>query len=292
MSAILVTGASGALGRAVTRALVADGQSDLILGSRTPGMLSEFEGPSTRLRRVDFDEPATLGDAFSEVGRALLISTDELAEPGKRRRQHRAALQAASRAGVRHVAYTSMPNPKTSGPVTFAGDHAAVEDELAESGLGYTSLRNSWYAENLLAYLPAIVRDGTWFTAAGEGRIAYVTRDDAAAAAVLGRNDGLGPLDVAGPDALTVDEIAACVSDATGRSLKIEHVGPDRLAVELNRQGVPPAVIPLVVMTEVAQALGSFDVSPAALTSLLGRRLQPLSQFLHEHRDDLLARAG
>lgn len=293
MHTILVTGASGALGRIVCRDLLNGRRSRLIAASRTPAKLSALAEAGAELRRADFDDPSTLDTAFAGADRALIVSTDELTTPGRRRHQHAAALAAAKRSRVRHVVYTSMPNPATSSAIPFAPEHAAMEADLRDSGIDHTSLRISWYQENLLAYLPAILRDGVWYSAAGAGRISYIARADAAdvAAQVLTSDHGFGEVDVGGPDALTVDEIADLVSAVLGRPLKVEHVGQERLKAELARQGVPAAVIAMVAVTEANQAVGQFDVSSDTVDALAGRRPTRLCDFLRDHAGLLLGHA-
>jgi len=282
---ILVTGASGALGQIVCQELLRARLTHVVAATRTPSRLASLTEVGIEVRCADFDDPATLDSAFSGIGRALIISTNELASSGRRQRQHAAALAAAKRSGVSHVVYTSMPNPNTSAAIPFARDHAAMEADLRNSGLEYSSLRVSWYHENLLAYLPAIVRDGVWFTAAGAGRISYVARTDAAAVAarVLTKNHGLGEVDVGGPEAFTIDEIAALLGEAIDRPLRIEHVGQERLKAELARQGVAPALIPMVTVTEANQAAGQFHALSYAVDALIGRKLTRLADFFREH---------
>ena len=139
-----------------------------------------------------FDDTATLVKAFKGATRLLLISTDVMDRPGHRLEQHRNAIAAAEKAGVEHVLYTSMPKPETSA-VLFAPDHVGTEKALAASGLkGWTVLRNNWYFENLLHSLPHAIKSGTWYTAAGEGKIAHIAREDLAraAAAALASDKG------------------------------------------------------------------------------------------------------
>lgn len=289
-SSILVTGAGGALGRQVCAALLATGHPRVIAASRAPDRLRDLAMAGVELRHADFDQPATLDAAFAGASRALIVSTDALLVPGVRQRQHEAALGAALGQGVRHIAYTSMPDPVRATAIPFALDHAAMEEALRRSGAGWTSLRNSWYQENLLAYLPQIVRDGTWFTAAGAGRIAFVARADAAVAAatVLATDRPQGAIDIAGPQALTVDEIAAIVGKALGRRIRVEHVSPAILHLEMVRQGVDPGVVGMVAMTEANQKAGHFEISGNALTTLLGRPARTLEEFVRIHQRDLL----
>ena len=148
----------------------------------------------------------SLLNAFSGVDRLLLISTDALDRPGRRLAQHRAAVAAAVKAGVKHVVYTSMPNPEPGSRVIFAPDHYGTEQALKESGLSWTILRNAWYAENLAFTLPAALATGKWITSAGEGRIPHIARDDcaeAAAAALASPSTDNARYDITGPEALT-----------------------------------------------------------------------------------------
>jgi len=287
---ILVTGAGGALGRQVCASLLSTGHPRVIAASRAPERLRDLAMAGVEVRHADFDQSTTLDAAFYGVSRALIVSTDALMVPGLRRRQHEAALGAALRQGVRHIAYTSMPDPVRATSIPFALDHAAMEEALRGSGAGWTSLRNSWYQENLLAYLPQIVRDGTWFTAAGTGRIAFVARTDAAAAAatVLATDHAQGAIDIAGPQALTIEEIAAIVGEGLGRRIRVEHVSPAILQLEMVRQGVDPGVVGMVAMTEATQKAGHFEVSGNPLNTLLGRPSRTLEDFVRIHQRDLL----
>jgi NAD(P)H dehydrogenase (quinone) len=288
-SKILVTGASGELGRLVCRNLVAAGHRPLIFASRTPDKLAEFAAEA-EIRHVDFDASITLDTAFSGAGRGLIISTNALSIPGLRRHQQSAALSAALRAGLDHVIYTSMPHPERSTGIPFALDHAAMEADLRSSGIGYSSLRNSWYQENLLAFLPQIIRDGTWFSAAGQGRIAYVARADAARAAarILTGDRGFGEIEIAGPDSTNIDEMAAQVNETLGCSIRVEHVEPDHLPTLLERQGIARDVIPMVAVTDANQRAGHFDVSGMPLAQLLGQPTKSLARFLLDHTQQLL----
>ncbi|WP_431258526.1 NAD(P)H-binding protein [Roseateles chitinivorans] len=288
---IVVTGAGGALGRLVCQALLSAGHKGVVAGSRMPAKLGHLAAAGAIPVLADFDQPFTLEAAFAGASQALIISTDALTVPGHRLVQHAAALAAALRQQVGHLVYTSMPDPARSVAIPFAADHAAMEEGLRHSGRPWTSLRNSWYQENLLAYLPQIVRDGTWFTAAGAGRIAFVAREDAAAAAaaVLATHQDRGVMDVAGPQALTIDDIAAVVAHILGRSLRVVHTTPDVVQREMLRQGVDPVIVGMVSMTEANQRAGHFDVSGVELNTLLGRAPRPLESFVKAHQRDLLA---
>lgn len=293
---LLITGASGGLGRLIAADLQRHGVADLVLGSRAPealaGLVETGTGQGVRTVRVDFDDPQSLQPAFAGVHTVLIISTDALGEPGRRERQHAAALDAALAAGVKRVAYTSMPNPGGSLAVGFARDHLAMEAALSHSGLDHTVFRNGWYQENLLGYLPQIVRSGTWFTAARDGRIPFVSRADTAlgiAAALASPEGGSQILDIAGPEYLTVDALASSAARVLGRPIVVEHVSQMRLADELKRQGVPEFLIPMVVVSDLNQRDGAFEVGPGDLPRLLGQPATTIDTFLRANKDHLLS---
>src|SRR5580698_9494185 len=137
---LLVTGASGNLGKAVVAELRRLGAKTVIAATRTPGKHQELATLGVEEREADFDRPETLHAAFRGVERLLLISTDSLHAPDVRIKQHRTAIQAAVGAGVEHVVYTSLPNAHpTEGP-SMPDDHFWTEVALFESGLNWTIL--------------------------------------------------------------------------------------------------------------------------------------------------------
>jgi NAD(P)H dehydrogenase (quinone) len=134
---LLVTGASGQLGRRVLELLLERNAGPIIATTRTPASLAGFAARGVDVRRADFEDDASLTAAFAGAKRALLISTDAVDRPGRRLAQHRSAIAAFERAGIEHVVYTSLPNPIDT-PVTIAPDHAGTEAALAASKLGVT----------------------------------------------------------------------------------------------------------------------------------------------------------
>lgn len=179
-SRLLVTGAAGKLGTGVLEELAARGAKHVTAGSRDA---TRIRGPAEARLRVDFDDAASLAAAFRGIERALIISTDALDEPGKRGRQHLAAIKAAAAAGVSHIVYSSMTNPGPESRIPFAPDHRQSEEALAATGVAHTILRNNWYFDNLLFSLPHVLASGRWYTSAADGRVGYVARADCAAAA-------------------------------------------------------------------------------------------------------------
>ncbi|MBN9549659.1 MAG: NmrA family NAD(P)-binding protein, partial [Alphaproteobacteria bacterium] len=153
---LLVTGASGHLGRAVINHLLDTFKvpaARIIATTRTPANLADLAALGVSVRAADFDDQASLAKAFQGADRALVISTNELMIQGKRREQQLAAVSAAGKAGVAHILYTSLPNPEPGSPILFAPDHYDTEQAIKASGVPYTMFRNGWYDENLFMSL-------------------------------------------------------------------------------------------------------------------------------------------
>ncbi|TCV65467.1 NAD(P)H dehydrogenase (quinone) [Neorhizobium sp. R1-B] len=289
MTRLLVTGAAGQLGRAVLRHLtqtfkVAPG--DIVAASRDPQKLAGLAAEGIETRAADFDDEAGLVKAFTGIDRVLIISTDELAVPGKRLNQHRNAVAAAAKAGVKHIVYTSMPNPDKS-LVTFAPDHLGTEEAIKASGVAYTILRNSWYSDNYLMSMPHNLQVGRWYTAMGAGKVANISRDDcarAAAAALANPPAGNQTLTLTGPESLPAEDIAARVSKAAGKPLEVVHVTDEQLSHGLAGAGLPPFVVEMLVSADANIRAGNFDLLTDAFEKLTGAAPQPLAAYLETQK--------
>ncbi|WP_181708417.1 SDR family oxidoreductase [Chthonobacter rhizosphaerae] len=285
---LLVTGASGQFGRLVLDALLASPGGDrIVAASRDPSKLADHAARGVETRRADFDDPASLEAAFQGVDRLLIVSTDAIAVPGQRLAQQKAAVAAAKAAGVGHVIYTSMPQPEPGSPVSFAGDHWGTEEAIRASGLPHTILRNHWYFENLVGSLPQALQSGQWVSAAGAGRLADVSRADCArvaAAALTADTTASTVEEVSGPEALTKAEIAALVTEITGRRLAVVDVSDDDLRAGLTAAGLPPFVVDLVVTFDTNTRLGRAGTVTDTVKRLTGREPERLRDFLTAHK--------
>src|SRR5262245_33355580 len=231
---IIVSGASGQLGRLVVQGLLAKGvpAKNLILVSRSTQGLEEFAKQGAAVRFGDFEKPESLAAAYAGGTRMLLISVGF--SPTPRPELHRRAIEAAKAAGVKQIAYTSwiaLTKGDTSG---LGADHSATEELLKKSGVPYTFLRNSIYQDVLLGAGTKMVADGKATTVPGEYKIGYVTRADCAAAAVAvlttpGHDNKA--YDITGPELLGQAEIAAAASAVSGKPVKVVDPEP----------GTPPA---------------------------------------------------
>jgi NAD(P)H dehydrogenase (quinone) len=287
---LIVTGASGQLGRLVALQLLDRASEDkLILITRRPHALTDLAERGADVRYGDFDDPASLPAAFAGGDRMLLISTNNI---GGRTHQHRAAIEAASAAGVRHVAYTSLTNPVPDHPTgDVAREHHETEELLMSSGMAWTILRYGAYAD-LQVPLGAIAVDyGKLVTNAGDGRIVPIARQDCAeaAVAVLTSDGHEGKIyDVTGPEALSQADIAALFSEVSGRPVEVVPIGDRRLTWALTRLGTPKAVARAIVNLGVATRENYFDVMDPAFENLTGRDPRPLRDVLIAHRGELL----
>ena len=256
----LVTGASGHLGQLVISNLLETHKipaSKIIATTRKPETLAALKAKGVDVRAADFENTTNLADAFKGATRLLLISTDAIDRPGRRLAHHSNAIAAAEKAGVAHVIYTSMPNPENS-PLLIAPDHEGTEKVLAASKLpGWTVLRNHWYFENLFYSLPHAIKSGTWYTAAGDGKIAHIAREDlakAAAAALASNETAKKTYTLSGKEARTTAEIAKLVSDAVGKPIAVVQVPLEGLVQGMVGSGMPEAV---------ARVFASFDTNTA-----------------------------
>jgi NAD(P)H dehydrogenase (quinone) len=280
---LLVTGASGQFGRLVVAELLARGATDVRAGSRDPSRLA---ATGARPVRVDFDDAASLDDALAGVERVLIVSTDSLDANGTRQRQHRAAVDAAVRAGVGHIAYTSMPAPAADHPIFFAPDHLATEQAIRDSGIPHTILRNNWYFENLMLGMPAAIAQGALYTSAGPGGLAQVARADlaAAAAGALLTETASATYALSGPEAITMEAQVATFNAVLGTNIKVVHLDDAALSGGLAAAGVPAGLAALIVGADRAIREGRMGQVTDAVARLSGRQPQPLADWLAANR--------
>jgi NAD(P)H dehydrogenase (quinone) len=289
---LLVTGAGGNLGRRAVEILFEAKAGKIVAGTRNPSKVADLAAKGIEIRKVDFDDLASLAKAFAGVDRLLLISTDALDTPGKRLAQHKAAVDAAKKAGVKHIVYTSMPKPEPGSPIPFAPDHYGTEQALAESGLGWTVLRNAWYQENLFHSLPSVLASGKWFSAAGDGKVAHVSREDAAraaAAALAAAPNGNARYDITGGEALTTRDIAKLAADATGKPIEVVPVTDEQLQQGMIAAGMPAFLAPVYASFDTNTRAGNVALVSDAVKSLTGRTPATLKQFFSANKEALLA---
>jgi NAD(P)H dehydrogenase (quinone) len=271
---VVVTGATGHLGRLAVESLLARGvpAADITATGRTVEPLADLAARGVRVAVADYHDPATLDAAFAGADKLLLVSSGSFDD---RAGQHRNAIAAAVRAGVQHVVYTSGPKATTSRLLLMA-DHAATEEALAASGLTYTVLRDGWYVENYTGQVDTYLQHGM-VGAAGDGKVSIAPRSDyAEAAAVVLTTDGhAGKVYELGGEALTLAEIAALISTETGRAITYTDVPVETLTGILVGAGFPEPVAAVFADVDRGISEGELLVDPSDLAALLGRPAAP-----------------
>ena len=275
---LLITGATGHLGRLVVEQLLADGvpAGDIIATGRATDKIKDLADRGVQVRAVEFGDAAAVRAAVAGADRVLLVSA---MDPGGRVEQHRNVIDAAREAGTGLVAYTSIVNAETT-KIRLAADHQATEQLLRDSGVPYVLLRNSWYHENYTDRLPAFLAQGAIPGSAGEGRISAAARADyaAAAARVLTTDGHDGQAYELGSDEpFTLAQLAAEVSAQSGREVRYLDLPEEHYAKALKEHGVPGLMADMVAETDAAAAHGTLYTASGDLTALTGRPAATLS---------------
>lgn len=289
---LLVAGASGHLGRRVVELLLEAGAGPVIATTRTPEKLADLAAKGVEVRRAALAEPASLPAAFAGADRLLLISTNDLPN---RRKEQVAAVEAAVAAGVKHVVYTSAPAARPDPANPLIDSHFWTEQALAASPIGWTALRNNIYAEIALLGLPRAVATGQLFTATGSGGRSYVTREDcarAAAAALASGFDGERILDVTGPEAVTQDQLAALVTELTGKNVVHVPLPAADLIAGMTAAGLPAPIASVLAAFDIDAAEGYHALVTPVVKDLTGRAPTPLRDFLAANRAALVQAAA
>jgi NAD(P)H dehydrogenase (quinone) len=243
---IIVSGASGQLGGLVIEELLRRkvAPENLILVSRTPDTLKAYAARGASVRFGDFTQPESLATAYQGGTRMLLISIN--GGGGQRPELHKAAIDAAVAAGVKQIAYTSYVNADRYTTSIIAGDHRRTERYLEESGVAWTFLRNQIYANGLPDQAAQIVREGKLVTSTPDARVAYVTREDcaAAAAAVLATagHDNKA-YNITGPDAIGPSELVALAAEISGKKIDLVVLDETTYREYLLENGTPESAI-------------------------------------------------
>lgn len=277
---IVVTGASGQLGRLVIQSLLKTvPAAGIVAAVRQSAAVADLAALGVQVRQADYAQPATLDAAFQGATKVLLISSSAL---GERVAQHGNVIDAARRAGVALLAYTSLLHADTS-PLGLAAEHTATEALLRASGVPHVLLRNGWYTENYLASLPAVLQHGAVIGSAGEGRIASAARADYAdaAAAVLTRDDQAGLVhELAGDTSYTLAEFAAEVGRQTGRAIPYVNLPEADYRGALLGAGLPEPLAQLLADSDVGASKGGLFDDGHRLSALIGRPTATLAAMV------------
>lgn len=273
-----VTGASGPLGGLVVEALLDRGvpTGEIVAVVRDPGKVADLSARGVQVRRGDYTDPAGLPSALDGVDRLLLVSGNDV---GNRVAQHGNVIDAAAAAGVGRIVYTSVTRADTT-QLVLAPEHRATELLLAGSAVATTVLRNDWYTENYTSRLPEYLQRGAIVSATGSGRIGMATRRDyaEAAAAALTEDAHAGrTYELAGPP-VTLDDLAAVITDVTGTAVAHTVVSRDELVSILTGAGLDEGTARFVTALDEGIERGDLDVDSTDLEKLIGRPATSLAE--------------
>lgn len=268
---IIVTGASGELGRLVVAALLKKvPASEITLAVRSPEKVADLAALGMQVREADYDKPETLVNAFNGADKLLLISANEI---GRRVPQHRAVIDAAKQAGVGLLAYTSLLHADTS-PLPLAAEHKETEQLIRASGIPFVLLRNGWYTENYLASIGSALQLGAVFGSAGKGRISSAARIDyaEAAAAVLTQDNHAGRVyELAGDESYSLSEFAAVISQHSGKAIVYQDLPEADYKAALIGAGLPEGLATLLAESDTGASKGGLFDDSQQLRELIGR---------------------
>ncbi|RYC40515.1 SDR family oxidoreductase [Pectobacterium zantedeschiae] len=274
---IAITGASGQLGRLVIAQLLEKvPANDIVALVRDVNKVADLSAKGVQVKAADYNQPEALASALQGVDKVLLISSSEV---GQRAAQHRNVIEAAVKAGVKLVAYTSLLHADKS-PLALAEEHRQTEALLKDSGLPHVLLRNGWYTENYAGSIPAALEHGVFIGSAGDGKITSATREDFAAAAVvvLTQEGQAGKVyELAGDEPYTLAELAAEISKQSGKPIGYQNLSEAEFTAALVSAGLPDVFAQIIADSDVGASKGGLFDGSKQLSRLIGRATTPLS---------------
>ncbi|MGX9730617.1 SDR family oxidoreductase [Janthinobacterium aestuarii] len=267
---IVITGATGNLGQHVIASLLKSvPAANIIAAVRNPAKAADLAARGVQVRQADYNDGASLDAAFKGATKILLISSSEV---GQRAQQHQNVIDAAKRAGVSLLAYTSVLRADTS-PLGLAAEHVITEAAIRASGLPYSFLRNGWYLENHTEHLAPVLEHGVVLGAAQNGRFSSAARADyaAAAATVLTAAQPQAIYELAGDQGFTLAEYAAEVARQSGKAIVYKDLPQADFKAALVSVGVPEGFADLLADSDAGTAKGGLEGHGKQLSALIGR---------------------
>ncbi|MFJ1706617.1 NAD(P)H-binding protein [Kitasatospora sp. NPDC088346] len=281
---IIVTGATGQLGRQIVERLLTRMPADGIgVSVRDPHKAQALADRGVRVRQGSFTDPAGLAHAFEGASQVLIVSVDKMGEECLQ--QHLTAIEAAVAAGARRILYTSQMGASPTSHFQACRDHAATEEALRACGVPFTALRNGFYAASAAHFVGHAATSGELALPA-DGPVAWTAHADLAEATATiltdeGRFDGPTP-PLTGGRALTFDDVAAVATEVTGRAITRITAPDGQFLKQLTGQGVPTETADQLLGIFTASRAGEFATVDPALATLLGREPITLGTVLRE----------
>lgn len=276
---IIITGATGQLGRHVVEALLQLNvpAGEIVAAGRSVEKLAGFAGRGVQVRAMDYADASSVTAALKGARKVLLISGSEV---GQRVEQHRTVIEAAKAEGVELLAYTSIANADSTG-MKLAAEHQATEAILRESGVPFVLLRNGWYIENYTDQLPGTLAQGALAGSARNGQVSGAARADyahAAAAVLVAEGQAGNVYELGGDEAFSMADLAAEISAATGKTITYNDLPAQEYAGLLTGAGVPEAFAEILADSDLGIARGDLLVSSGDLRRLIGRPATSLAE--------------
>ena len=286
---IVVTGATGKLGRQIVEALLDKLPAEQVGASvRDPAKASALAERGVRVRQGDFSDPSSLASSFEGASQVLIVSSNVRARGGDPLAQHRAAIDAARAAGVRRIVYTSHMGVGASSAFPPMHDHAETEAMLSGSGIAWTALRNGFYASTVPTMIGDAGSTGV-LAAPQDGKVSWTAHSDLAEAAAMvlvdeRRFDGATP-PLTASEALDLSDVAALLAELNGRPIERRVLTDAKQAETMAERGVPAAAIDMTLGLYRAARAGEFAKVDPTLAWLLGRKPTTVREVLASGTD-------
>jgi NAD(P)H dehydrogenase (quinone) len=280
---ILVTGATGHLGNQIVENLLTQiSPSEIAVLVRSEEKAKELKEKGVQIRIGDYTNPNSLAEAYKEVEKLILISSNDFND---RFGQHKNAIDASKQAGVKHILYTSMSinDIETSPLKGFLEDHYQTEDYIKQNGFIYTMLQHSLYADVIPMFIGEQVLDTGVFFPAGDGRVAYASRTDLAEAIskiVVSDAFENQSLPLTNTENYSYADVAKILTELSGKEVEYVSPTPEVFAETLKGFGLPEPIIQMSLGFATGIKNNDFDKTFPNLETILGRKPQTLKEYL------------
>jgi NAD(P)H dehydrogenase (quinone) len=281
---IAVTGATGQLGQLVIKHLLNKVEPQQIVALvRNIEKAASLTSLGVQVRQADYSKPETLESALDGVAKLLLISSSEV---GQRASQHKNVIDAAKKAGVELLAYTSLLHADTS-PLALAEEHVETEAYLKQAEVPHVLLRNGWYTENYLASVAPALANGGFIGCAKDGKISSAAREDyaeAAAAVLTSEAEQNGKVyELSGDEAYTLSELSALISKKSGKAIPYINMEEADFAKALEGAGLPAPFAAVLANSDTGASQGALYDDSKTLSALIGHPTKSLEQLISDY---------
>lgn len=279
---ILVTGATGKLGTLVMKNLLElESADNLSVSVRDINKANDLKEKGIDVRYGDFDKVESLKEAFKDIDKLLIISTD--GDNETRIRQHKNAVDAAKYCGVKFIAYTSVGNAKFS-KLPLAIVHKETEMYIKNSGIPYAFLRNNWYLENEINSFKEAIQTGTWTNSIGDARVAWAPRKDyaKACAKVLINEIPENKIYELSRKPISTKELVSYLEKVSNKSILINNIDLASYSQVLKSNGLPEPVVNFIISLQEAIKDSALDIESKDFEELIGDNLSSIEEDIRE----------